>query len=106
MAQPDKIFRYMPDHRDGLSQSQPSPAYGASFEDAITALGAIIAMRTHRFLRDSTHAESLPHVSTAKDVTDAHFVHLARRYRLKLATFDVALCEKEWARGVAEDPTR
>lgn len=31
---------------------------------------------------------------------------LARHHRLKLTTFDVALREKEWARGVAEDPTR
>ncbi len=44
-------------------------------------------------------------VTTTKDVTDAHLVNLARRYRLKLATFDAALCEKPWARGVAEDPT-
>jgi hypothetical protein len=48
----------------------------------------------------------LPRVGTSKDVTDAHLVHLARRYRLKLATFDAVLCEKQWARGVAEDPTR
>ena len=71
----------------------------------MAALGAITGMRTHRFLRDATHADSLPHVSASKDVTDAHFVHLGRSYRLKLATFDAALCEKEWARGVAEDPT-
>ncbi len=63
-------------------------------------------MPAHRFLRDSIHAQSLPALSTPKEVTDAHFVHLARRHHLKLATFDAALCEKEWARGVAEDPTR
>jgi predicted nucleic acid-binding protein len=57
-------------------------------------------------LQDATRAQSLPSVRTSKDVTDAHLVNLARRYRLKLATFDTALCEKEWARGVAEDPTR
>jgi predicted nucleic acid-binding protein len=44
-------------------------------------------------------------VTTSKDVTDAQLVHLARRYRLKLATFDAALCDKPWAKGVAEDPT-
>jgi predicted nucleic acid-binding protein len=90
----------------GFLRVSLSPAYGASFEDAMTVLGAIARMHTHRFLRDATRAQSLPPVSTSKDVTDAHLVHLARRYRLKLATFDGALCEKEWARGVAEDPTR
>ena len=90
----------------GFLRVSLSPAYGASFENAMKALGAIVAMRTHRFLRDATRAQSLPQVSTSKDVTDAHLIRLARRYRLKLATFDAKLCEKEWARDVAEDPTR
>jgi uncharacterized protein len=90
----------------GFLRVSLSPAYGASFPDAMTALGAIVAMSTHRFLPDATRAQSLPPVSTSKDVTDAHLVHLARRHRLKLATFDAALCDKQWARGVAEDPTR
>jgi predicted nucleic acid-binding protein len=82
-----------------------SPAFGARFEDAIAALEAIVRMRGHRFVRDDTAARSLPIVSSSKDVTDAHLVSLARRHRLKLATFDAALCDKPWARGVAEDPT-
>jgi predicted nucleic acid-binding protein len=63
-------------------------------------------MRKHRFLRDATRAQSLPQVSTSKDVTDAHLVQLARHHELKVATFDAALCEKQWALGVATDPTR
>jgi uncharacterized protein len=90
----------------GFLRVSLSSAYGASFADAMTALGAIVAMSTHRFLPDATRAQSLPPVSTSKDVTDAHLVHLARRHRLKLATFDAALCDKQWARGVAEDATR
>ena len=101
-----KSFATCPISEMGFLRVSLSPAYGASFEDAMAALGAIARMRAHRFLRDATRAQSLPPVSTSKDVTDAHLVHLARRYRLKLATFDGALCEKEWARGVAEDPTR
>jgi toxin-antitoxin system PIN domain toxin len=89
----------------GFLRVSLSPAFGASFEDAIAALEAILRMRGHRFVRDATRAGSLPIVATSKDVTDAHLVHLARRYRLKLATFDAALCDKPWARGVAEDPT-
>ena len=82
-----------------------STACYASFEHAMAALGGITRMGGHRFLRDPTRAQALPPVSTSKDVTNAHLVHLARRYRLKLATFDGALCDKPWARGVAEDPT-
>ena len=101
-----KSFATCPITEMGFLRVSLSPGFGASFEDAMAALGAIAKMRTHRFLRDGTHAHSLPHVSTSKDVTDAHFVRLARHYRLKLATFDAALCEKAWARGVAEDPTQ
>jgi predicted nucleic acid-binding protein len=101
-----KSFATCPISEMGFLRISLSPAYGASFDDARAALGAIVRMRTHRFLRDATRAQSLPSVSTSKDVTDAHLVHLARRYRLKLATFDAALCGKEWARGVAENPTR
>ncbi len=101
-----KSFATCPISEMGFLRVSLSAAFGASFEDAMAALDAIASMRTHRFLRDATRAQSLPPVSTSKDVTDAHLVGLARRYRLKLATFDAALCDKEWARGVAEDPTR
>jgi toxin-antitoxin system PIN domain toxin len=88
----------------GFLRVSLSPAYSASFHDAMLVLDAILKTRGHRFLRDETRAPSLPPVTTSKDVTDAHLVQLARRYRLKLATFDAALCAKEWARGVAENP--
>lgn len=101
-----KSFATCPISEMGFLRVSLSPAYGASFEDAMAALRAITGMRTYRFLRDATRAQSLPTVSTSKDVTGAHLVHVARRYRLKLATFDAALCGKEWARGVAEDPTQ
>jgi predicted nucleic acid-binding protein len=89
----------------GFLRVSLSPAFGARFEDSIAALEGIVRMRGHRFVQDGTRASSLPIVATSKDVTDAHLVYLARRYRLKLATFDAALCDKPWARGVAEDPT-
>ena len=101
-----KSFATCPITQMGFLRVSLSPAYGASFEGAVAALSAIARMRTHRFLRDATRAQSLPRVATSKDVTDAHLVQLARRYRLKLATFDTALCQKEWAGGVAEDPTQ
>lgn len=100
-----RAFATSPVSEMGFLRVSLSPAFGASFEDAIAALEAIVRMRGHRFLRDDTRAESLPEVATSKDVTDAHLVYLARRHRLKLATFDAALRNKPWAQGVAEDPT-
>jgi predicted nucleic acid-binding protein len=100
-----KSFATSPVSEMGFLRVSLSPNFGARFEDAIAALEAIVRMRGHRFVRDDTRAGSLPPVTTTKDVTDAHLVHLARRYRLKLATFDAALCDKPWAQGVAEDPT-
>ena len=100
-----KSFATSPISEMGFLRVSLSPAFGASFEDAMVALGAIMRTRGHRFIRDATRARSLPSVTSSKDVTDAHLVHLARRNRLKLATFDAALCEKPWAHGVAEDPT-
>lgn len=89
----------------GFLRVSLSPAFGARFEDAMAALAAIIGLRSHRFVQDETRAQSSPRITATKDVTDAHLVQLARRHRLKLATFDAALREKEWARGVADDPT-
>ncbi len=99
-------FATCPVSQMGFLRVSLSPAYGAKFEDAMAALGAIVGMRTHRFLRDATQAQSLPRVGTSRDLSDAHLINLARHYRLKLATFDAALFDKPWARGVAEDPTR
>jgi predicted nucleic acid-binding protein len=101
-----KSFATCPISEMGFLRVSLGPAFGADFDDTVAALGTIVAMRTHRFLRDETRARSLPRVSTSKEVTDAHLVYLARRHRLKLATFDVGLCARDWARGVAEDPTR
>jgi uncharacterized protein len=86
----------------GFLRVSMSPAFGASFEDAAAALGAIVGMKGHRFVRDDTRARALPAVTTSKDVTDAHLVRLAARHRLKLATLDAALCAQPWARDVAE----
>ena len=90
----------------GFLRVSLSPAYSTNFEDALSALETIVGMSTHRFLRDDTHARSLPRISTSKEVTDAHLVHLARVHKMKLATFDAALFHKEWSRGIAEDPSR
>ena len=88
----------------GFLRVSMSPAYGASFADARTALTAILQMKSHRFLTDATQVDSLPTISTSKDVTDAHLVRLAASHKIKLATLDGNLCQKPWSVGIAENP--
>ena len=88
----------------GFLRVSMSPAYGASFSDARTALAAILRLNTHRSLSDATSADSLPVLTSSKDVTDAHLVRLAASQGMKLATLDEDLCRKPWSRGIAENP--
>jgi uncharacterized protein len=88
----------------GFLRVSMSPAYGASFADAKAALNAILKLNSHSFLPDATRVDSLPAVSSAKDVTDAHLVRLAVAHGLRLATLDDHLCRKPWAVNVAENP--
>jgi predicted nucleic acid-binding protein len=97
-------FATAPITQMGFLRVSMSPAYGASFADARTALEAMLQLKSHRFLTDATRANSLPTLATSKDVTDAHLVRLAASHRLKLATLDGNLCKKPWAAGVAENP--
>lgn len=77
----------------GFLRVSMSPAYGASFADARTALAAILQLKSHVFLTDATHADALPTLATSKDVTDAHLVQLAASHGRKLATLDGKLCK-------------
>ena len=54
MAQSVESFATCAISEMGFLRVSLSPAFGASFEDAMTTLGAIVSMRTHQFLRDST----------------------------------------------------
>jgi len=97
-------FATAPVTQMGFLRVSMSAGYGASFGDAQTALGAILKLKSHRFLRDGVVAASLPVLASGKDVTDAHLVRLAAGHGLKLATLDEILCKKPWAAGVAESP--
>ena len=97
-------FSTAPVTQMGFLRVSMSVAYGASFGDAQTALRAILRLRSHRFLTDAVPADSLPALSSGKDVTDAHLVRLADSQGLKLATLDGGLCKKPWAAGIAENP--
>lgn len=97
-------FATAPITQMGFLRVSMSAAYGASYDDARTALAAIIKLESHRFLMDSVSAEMLPPGLGGRDVTDAHLVQLALKNGLKLATLDNALCKKDWAQNVAENP--
>ena len=97
-------FATAPVTQMGFLRVSLSAAYGASFGDAQTALRAILQLKSHRFLTDAVPADSLPALSSGKDVTDAHLVRLADSHGLKLATLDGGLCKKPWAAGIAENP--
>ena len=97
-------FATAPITQMGFLRVSMSAAYGASFADAQNALRAILQLKSHRLVTDAVPADSLPPLSSRKDVTDAHFVRLAASHRLKLATLDDELCKKPWAAGIAENP--
>jgi predicted nucleic acid-binding protein len=97
-------FATAPVTQMGFLRVSLSPAYGASFGDAQTALRAILRLKAHRFLTDAVLADSLPSLANGRDVTDAHLVRLASSHGLKLATLDTVLCKKSWAASIAENP--
>lgn len=97
-------FATAPITQMGFLRVSMSAAYGASFADAQNALGAILQLKSHRFVTDAVRAGSLAALSSNKDVTDAHFVKLAASHDLRLATLDDELCKKTWAVGIAENP--
>lgn len=97
-------FATAPITQMGFLRVSMSPAYGASFADARTALAAILQLQSHHFLADATQADSLPTLAASKDVTDAHLVRLAASHGRKLATLDGKLCKQPWSSGIAENP--
>lgn len=88
--------------QSGFIRVSLGPGINAGFADAQTALAQIVGMAGHRFVTDDVEAASLPSVSGYKEVMDAHFVMLAQRHGLKLATLDKPLSVKPWAAGIAE----
>jgi len=97
-------FATAPVTQMGFLRVSLSPAYGATFADAQTALRAILQLKSHRFLTDAVLADSLPAVTNGLEVTDAHLLRLAASHGLRLATLDGNLCKKAWAAGIAENP--
>jgi uncharacterized protein len=88
----------------GFIRVSMGPGYGASFADAQRVLRAMVEMPTHRFVADTTTANSLPELASHRDVSDAHLIQLAAGNGLKLATLDESLRQKSWAKDLALAP--
>jgi toxin-antitoxin system PIN domain toxin len=90
----------------GFLRVSMSPGYRAGFADALAALEDITSRRGAQFLADDLPAAALPAVTSHADTTDAYLVALAKAHGLKLSTLDRQLCQKPWAKGIAEDTLR
>ena len=90
----------------GFLRVSMSPGFGASFEDALQGLSAVLKSKKHRFLPDETKASDLPFVTSSKLVTDAHLGKIAAKHRCKLATLDEQICTQPWARQTAFHPLK
>lgn len=97
-------FATAPITQTGFLRVSMSPGYRASFDDARSALDAILQLKSHRFIVDRIDAGSLPRLESGRDVTDAHLTRLAASHGLKLATLDEKLCRQPWALTIAENP--
>ncbi len=97
-------FATCPTTQMGFIRVSMSPGYSATFENAQSVLQAITKLRSHRFLPDETMAISLPNVLNHRDISDGHLVRLAMTAGLRLATLDETLCQRTWAKGLAENP--
>ena len=100
-AQPE--FHTTPIVELGFMRVSLSPAYSATWEDAHRSLTSLLARPSHRFLVDDVSATDSPKTSY-KDSTDAHLINLSGLHGLRLATLDMALVEKPWAKGIAISP--
>jgi toxin-antitoxin system PIN domain toxin len=87
----------------GFMRVSLSPAYSATWQDAHLSLSSLLARPAHRFLPDDLSVIDSPKTGY-KDTTDAHLVRLAKRHGLRLATLDMALTTKSWARTIAYNP--
>ena len=88
----------------GFLRVSLSPAFRASYADALAALRDIIDRKGSVFLSDDAAPIGLPAVSHHADITDAYLVTLAKAHGGKLATLDDALCAKAWAKNIAVNP--
>ena len=99
-------FATCPISQLGFLRVRMSPAFRASFLDALAALDGIVTRRGASLIHDDLPASSLAPVTSHADITDGLPVALAKAHGLKLATLDDALCRSPWAIAIAVNPLR
>lgn len=97
-------FATCPISQLGFLRVSLSPGYRASFADALAALEDITERKGAQFIADDLPGGNAHPVASYSDMTDAYLVALAKAHGLKLATLDGGLCDRAWAKGVAENP--
>lgn len=88
----------------GFLRVSKSPAYNATWEDALESLKSLQRRAGYGFLADDVTAVESPKTGW-RDTTDAHLIARAKRHRLTLATLDGKLISQQWARDIAIKPS-
>ena len=88
----------------GFIRVSMSPAYSASFENAVAFIQALRGLDSHHQVDDDMSPTAMPQVQRYKDTTDAYLVLLAKNHGLSLATLDRGILKQEWADGIAFNP--
>ncbi len=88
----------------GFLRISMSPAFGASFADAMTVVEWFSKSPRAHYIGCDVPISLMPEVTSYKDTTDAYLVHLASSHGHKLATLDIGITKKKWADGIAFNP--
>lgn len=88
----------------GFLRISMSPAFGASFSDAMTVVKWFSESPRAHYIDCAQSVSPMSEVTSYKDTTDAYLVYLASSHNNRLATLDVRLTKKTWACGIAFNP--
>ncbi|MEM1296780.1 MAG: PIN domain-containing protein [Verrucomicrobiota bacterium] len=88
----------------GFMRMSMSPAYAATFQDAISVLEALHQLKSASKIHDDFDAVQIPEVTRYKDTTDAYLVKLAEAHGLRFATLDQGILNADWSSKIAINP--
>jgi len=90
----------------GFLRISMTKAFNASFKEAQLVLNSMTSMDSAKDIACDLAVDSVPEVTSYKDTTDAYLVGLAEHHKLKLATLDDRILNKQWAAEIAFNPTK
>lgn len=88
----------------GFLRVSMSPAYRASYENAMKVLAELTSRRSATFLACNLPTTLMPRVSSYKDTTDCYLVELAHMSAYQFATLDEGILKATWTKGIAFHP--